>query len=115
MTQKRNARTHLVAVRLSDTEYETLVRCAASGKVPVAVSSYIRDLIRNADSPMHEREILASVRKMQTDLSFCLGLLKSEKASEETELLASILADIDKRLKELLKGGGSWQSQNSHI
>ena len=114
MTDRKNRKNRLVAVRLSDAEYEHLIRCAASGKVPVKVSSYIRDLIGSAGSLMHEREILASVRKMQTDLSFCLGILRSGAPSDETDLLIRILTDIDTRLKRMERRA-PWQSQNSHI
>jgi len=115
MKKKKETRRHLVAVRLSDAEYDTLVRCAASGTVPLPVSTYIRDLIRNADSPMHEREILASVRKMQTDLSFCLGILRAEGTSKETDFLIRLLTEIGDRINDLQKGdGGLWRSQNSH-
>ena len=94
----KELKSNLITVRLSDAELSHLQSNAARGE---GVSTYIRDLIRTDNNPMHDREMIASLRKIQADLRFCRTRIMRDCSDPVVTSLSPIFYSIGEQLKLL--------------
>ena len=102
--KNKETRDRMVCIRLSDEEYDHLARCLDEAGGRYAASTYIRDLIRDAKSPLHDREQIAAIRKIQTDLRFCLVRIMRECSDTVVTSMRPIFESMEEQLRRI--GGG---------
>ena len=100
---KKELKKNLVAIRLSDAELSHLQNNTPRGE---GISTYVRDLIRSDNDPLHDREMIAALRKIQTDLRFCLVRISRDCSDAVVTSLRPIFTSIDEQLHALLGKDG---------
>ena len=99
---KKNVKNRLIAVRLSEEDFLFLKE--RSDRTGMPVSTLIRDLIRSGRDPTHERELLAALKKIRTDLSYCRIRIARECTEDTVQMITPLLVEIRDALAVLAKG-----------
>ena len=99
---KKNVKNRLIAVRLSEEDFLFLKE--RSDRTGMPVSTMIRDLIHSGRDPTHERELLAALKKIRTDLSYCRMRIARACTEETVRLIAPVFEQISASLAAIMKG-----------
>ena len=99
---KKNLKNHLIAVRLYEEDYLFLKDRSARTGMPI--STLIRDLMRSGKDPSYQRELMAAVKKIRTDLSYCRIRIARECTEDTVQMITPLLVEIRDALAVLAKG-----------
>ena len=99
---KKTVKKRLIAVRLSEEDFLFLKE--RSDRTGMPVSTLIRDLIRSKEDPSFQREFLAVLKKIRTDLSYCRMRIARECTEETVQMITSLITEIYDALDALVKG-----------
>lgn len=99
--KKRNVpMRHVLIIRISEELYQDLAarvrRISAEEGRKVAISAYIRSLLRSDDQPARKRETLIELRRIHSDLNACRMLLERNTNERYNERILSRLDEVEK-------------------